>query len=134
MVAPPPSWAPAAIPAAIPADAAIAIRIREILGALGGYDDVTVQVADGIVTLRGTTTSIAEASDLNQLTGRVAGVVAGLGGLAGCASHGTRPSGASAASVEGQRLQPFGAALLFALIALSLAWSLTTMFTSLSKA
>lgn len=58
------------------ADAAVAIRIREILGALGGYDDVTVQVADGIVTLRGTTTSIAEASDLNQLTGRVAGVVA----------------------------------------------------------
>ncbi len=57
-------------------DAAIATRIRDILAGLGGYEDVTVQVVDGIVTLRGTTTSITEASDLDQLTGRVAGVVA----------------------------------------------------------
>ena len=36
-------------------DAAIAVRIREIIRQLDGYDDVTVYVANGIVTLRGTT-------------------------------------------------------------------------------
>jgi hypothetical protein len=36
-------------------DASIAVRIREILGELGNYEDVTVTVLDGVVTLRGTT-------------------------------------------------------------------------------
>ena len=36
-------------------DAQIAIRMREILGELGDYGDVTVTVSDGVVTLRGTT-------------------------------------------------------------------------------
>jgi hypothetical protein len=35
-------------------DAAMAVRIREIIGQLDGYDGVSVSVADGIVTLRGT--------------------------------------------------------------------------------
>lgn len=57
-------------------DAAIATRIRDILGELGTYDDVTVQVADGIVTLRGTTTSMVDIANLNALVNRVQGVVA----------------------------------------------------------
>jgi ABC-type proline/glycine betaine transport system substrate-binding protein len=36
-------------------DAAIATRIRTILAELEGYEDVTVTVSSGIVTLRGTT-------------------------------------------------------------------------------
>ncbi|MCK4712760.1 MAG: mechanosensitive ion channel protein MscS, partial [Marinosulfonomonas sp.] len=35
-------------------DAAIAVRIRDILGELDGYDDVTVTVSSGIVSLKGT--------------------------------------------------------------------------------
>ncbi|MBY6158413.1 mechanosensitive ion channel domain-containing protein [Pseudooceanicola nitratireducens] len=57
-------------------DAAIATRIRDILGELEGYEDVTVTVSSGIVTLRGTTLDAASASDLNDLTARVEGVVA----------------------------------------------------------
>jgi small-conductance mechanosensitive channel len=57
-------------------DAAIAVRIRDILGELDGYDDVTVTVSSGIVTLRGTTLDTATARRLNELIGRVAGVVA----------------------------------------------------------
>ena len=57
-------------------DAAIATRIREILAELGGYEDVTVQVSEGIVTLRGTTTSLAEVEALDALVARVDGVVA----------------------------------------------------------
>jgi small-conductance mechanosensitive channel len=57
-------------------DADIAVRIREILGELGGYEDVTVTVADGVVTFRGTTNSLAEASELEALGARVEGVVA----------------------------------------------------------
>ena len=57
-------------------DAAIAQRIREILGELGNYDDVSVTVSEGVVTLRGTTTSATEASDLDPLTARIEGVVA----------------------------------------------------------
>ncbi|ROT99472.1 mechanosensitive ion channel domain-containing protein [Histidinibacterium lentulum] len=57
-------------------DADIAVRIREILGELGGYEDVTVTVADGIVTFRGTTTSLAEITALDALAARVEGVVA----------------------------------------------------------
>lgn len=57
-------------------DAAIAMRIREILGELGNYDDVSVTVSEGVVTLRGTTTSAVEANDLVPLASRVEGVVA----------------------------------------------------------
>ncbi|WP_420859690.1 mechanosensitive ion channel domain-containing protein [Marivivens marinus] len=57
-------------------DAAIATRIRDIIGELGGYEDVTVQVSDGIVTLRGTATSAAEIDSLTGLATRVQGVVA----------------------------------------------------------
>ncbi len=58
------------------ADAAIANRIRDILGELEGYDDISVTVSSGIVTLRGTTLDAASAGRLNELVGRVAGVVA----------------------------------------------------------
>jgi len=57
-------------------DAAIAMRIREILSELGNYEDVTVIVNEGVVTLRGTTTSAIEVVELNQLTTRIEGVVA----------------------------------------------------------
>lgn len=57
-------------------DARIAVRIREILGELGNYEDVTVTVSDGVVTLRGTTNSLIEAQDLDTLVTRVEGVVA----------------------------------------------------------
>ncbi|NBD29807.1 MAG: mechanosensitive ion channel [Alphaproteobacteria bacterium] len=57
-------------------DAEIAVRLREILQELGNYEDVTVTVADGIVTLRGTATSLAEAQSLDGLAARVEGVVA----------------------------------------------------------
>ncbi|NNK17155.1 MAG: mechanosensitive ion channel [Sulfitobacter sp.] len=58
------------------ADAAIANRIRDILGELDGYDDVSVTVSSGIVTLRGTTLDMSSATRLNDLVGRVQGVVA----------------------------------------------------------
>ena len=57
-------------------DAAIAVRIRNILNELEGYDDVTVTVSSGIVTLRGTTVDQAQATGLNDLVARVEGVVA----------------------------------------------------------
>ena len=57
-------------------DAAIAVRIRNILAELEGYEDVTVTVSSGIVTLRGTTLETTEATRLNELVGRVDGVVA----------------------------------------------------------
>ncbi|MGR3323215.1 MAG: mechanosensitive ion channel domain-containing protein [Pseudooceanicola sp.] len=57
-------------------DAAIANRIRAILGEMGGYDDVTVTVSAGIVTLRGTVLDAARNDELNALAGRVEGVVA----------------------------------------------------------
>lgn len=57
-------------------DAAIAVRIRDILGELGGYEDVTVTVSSGIVTLRGTTLDAPTAARLNEIAGRVEGVVA----------------------------------------------------------
>ncbi len=57
-------------------DAAIANRIREIIGQLGRYEDVSVIVADGIVTLRGTTLDTAQIEALNALVARVEGVVA----------------------------------------------------------
>ena len=57
-------------------DAAIATRIREILGELDGYTDITVAVNEGVVTLRGTTTTATEAAALSPLATRVEGVVA----------------------------------------------------------
>lgn len=57
-------------------DAAIAVRIREIIQQLDGYDAVAVYVTDGIVTLRGTTLDAATAEALNGLVARVEGVVA----------------------------------------------------------
>lgn len=57
-------------------DAEIGTRIREILDALGNYQDVSVEVDEGVVTLRGTATSIAEADELKPLANRVEGVVA----------------------------------------------------------
>lgn len=57
-------------------DAAIATRIRDILGELDGFDDVTVQVSSGIVTLRGSTLDAVTAQRLNEIAGRVEGVVA----------------------------------------------------------
>lgn len=57
-------------------DAAIAIRMREILGELGSYDNVTVTVNEGVVTLRGTTTSVTDAAALVPLATRIEGVVA----------------------------------------------------------
>ncbi len=57
-------------------DAAIANRMREILAELGNYDDVTVTVSEGIVSLRGTTTSAVEALALEPLATRIEGVVA----------------------------------------------------------
>lgn len=57
-------------------DADIANRIREILGELGNYSDVTVTVSDGVVTLRGTTNSLPEAQALDPLVTRIEGVVA----------------------------------------------------------
>lgn len=57
-------------------DAAIAVRIREILAELDGFEDVTVSVNSGIVTLRGTTLEASEVARLNALAGRVDGVVA----------------------------------------------------------
>jgi len=57
-------------------DADIAIRMREILDVLETYDDVTVVVDEGIVTLRGTTATAAQAQDLDPLAARIEGVVA----------------------------------------------------------
>lgn len=58
------------------ADAAIAVRIRDILTELDGYEDISVTVSSGIVTLRGTTLDMITAARLNELAGRVEGVVA----------------------------------------------------------
>ncbi len=57
-------------------DADIAIRIREIIAELENYGDITVSVSDGVVSLRGTTTSLTEAEALTALANRVEGVVA----------------------------------------------------------
>jgi len=58
------------------ADAAIATRIRTIMNELDGFEDVSVTVTSGIVTLRGTTLDVNDASRLNELVNRVEGVVA----------------------------------------------------------
>jgi small conductance mechanosensitive channel len=57
-------------------DAAMAVRIRDILSELDGFEDIIVTVSSGIVTLRGTTLDSEKIARLNELTGRVEGVVA----------------------------------------------------------
>lgn len=57
-------------------DSAIATRIRSILRQLEGYDDVTVDVTSGVVTLRGRTLDTAASIRLAELVERVEGVVA----------------------------------------------------------
>ncbi|MHA6264829.1 mechanosensitive ion channel domain-containing protein [Arenibacterium sp. CAU 1754] len=57
-------------------DAAIAVRIRDILSELEGFKNVTVTVSSGIVTLRGTTIDKPTAARLNEIARRVEGVVA----------------------------------------------------------
>ncbi|WP_019954870.1 mechanosensitive ion channel domain-containing protein [Yoonia vestfoldensis] len=57
-------------------DVAIANRMREIMDELGDYSDVIVTVNEGVVTLRGTTTSTVEALALQPLASRIEGVVA----------------------------------------------------------
>lgn len=56
-------------------DAAIAVRIRDILGELEGYGDVTVTVSSGIVTLKGSTLDQPAINRLGELVSRVDGVV-----------------------------------------------------------
>jgi small-conductance mechanosensitive channel len=57
-------------------DAAIANRIRDIVHALDGYEDVTVSVRAGVVTLRGSTLDASLVDRLDTLVERVDGVVA----------------------------------------------------------
>lgn len=57
-------------------DAAIAQRIRNILAELDGYQDISVSVSSGIVTLRGSTLDGSAARRVNDLAARVEGVVA----------------------------------------------------------
>ncbi|MEM6276825.1 MAG: mechanosensitive ion channel domain-containing protein, partial [Pseudomonadota bacterium] len=57
-------------------DAAIAQRLRDILSELGGFEDVTVTVSSGIVTLRGTTLSAEDTARLDGIVERMEGVVA----------------------------------------------------------
>jgi small conductance mechanosensitive channel len=57
-------------------DAAMATRIRDIVHELDGYEDVTVTVKAGIVTLRGTTLDSGLVEKLDTLVERVDGVVA----------------------------------------------------------
>ena len=52
-------------------DAAIAVRIHDILRELEGYADVTVSVSSGIVTLRGNTLDTGTTNRLNDLVARV---------------------------------------------------------------
>ena len=62
-------------------DAAIAVRIREILEELEDYKDVTVTVSNGIVQLRGTTLDSASVTKLGELASRIEGVVDEVFGL-----------------------------------------------------
>ena len=57
-------------------DAAIERRIRGIVAELDGYEDVTVSVSEGIVTLAGEAVDGAAVGRLDDLVGRVEGVVA----------------------------------------------------------
>lgn len=56
-------------------DAAIASRIRGILGTIDGYEDVTVSVREGVVNLGGTVADRTASERAAAISGRVAGVV-----------------------------------------------------------
>ena len=71
-------------------DAAIAARLRDILGVLGGYDGVSVAVQEGVVTFDGTVTNAADATRLDDLANRVSGVVATRNAVTETADVGAR--------------------------------------------
>ncbi len=56
-------------------DGRIETRIREILQEIGGYDEISVSVSEGVVTLQGTTESATAAANLVALVTRLEGVV-----------------------------------------------------------
>ncbi|PPB81174.1 small-conductance mechanosensitive channel [Albidovulum inexpectatum] len=57
-------------------DEQISTRLRHILEALGQYDEVTVTVSDGVVRLEGTVLDATSKAQLEELAGRIEGVVA----------------------------------------------------------
>lgn len=65
-----------AVESDIAQDASMADRIRDIIRQLDGYGGISVSVADGIVTLRGTALETTRIEALNGLVARVEGVVA----------------------------------------------------------
>lgn len=71
-------------------DAAVADRIRAILGALDGYDAVDVAVQSGVVTLTGRAVNEAAVRQLDQIVSRVDGVVAVHGRVAASTNLGER--------------------------------------------
>ncbi len=98
-------------------DAAIAVRIREIIGQLDGYGNVSVFVTDGIVTLRGTVIDPSQITALNDLVSRVEGVVAIENNVAESTDLRERLDPAFA-RIEG-RLEQFVAFLPLILVAIS---------------
>ena len=58
------------------ADAAIALRLEEIIAELDGYDGVSVDVREGVVTLSGEVLDDASVERLEEIAARVEGVVA----------------------------------------------------------
>jgi len=71
-------------------DGAIAARLQDILGVLGGYDAVSVAVQEGVVTFDGTVTNASDAARLDDLANRVAGVVATRNNVAETSDVGAR--------------------------------------------
>jgi len=71
-------------------DNAIANRIRDILFELGDYEDVTVDVSEGVVSFDGTVTSGPDATALDDLASRVEGVVAIKNGVTETSDIGAR--------------------------------------------
>jgi small conductance mechanosensitive channel len=71
-------------------DGAIAARLQDILGVLGGYDTVSVAVQEGVVTFDGTVTNASDAARLDDLANRVAGVVATRNNVAETSDVGAR--------------------------------------------
>ncbi|SHF58610.1 Small-conductance mechanosensitive channel [Loktanella atrilutea] len=99
-------------------DSAIAARLRDILGVLGGYDAVTVKVNEGVVTFDGTVTDPADATRLDDLANRVTGVVATRNSVVETADVGARLNPAVA------RFQARGAQILAYLPLLAVAAAL----------
>lgn len=56
-------------------DQGVATRLREILDEIGGYEDVTVAVNEGVVRFTGQVAEIGERDELTRLAERVNGVV-----------------------------------------------------------